>query len=59
MKLLLADHILPISSAPIRDGAVVIDGDRIVEVGSATDLTAKYTDAEITNFGRPRSCRAL
>ena len=51
MKLLLADHILPISSDPIRDGAVVIDGDRLVEVGSATDLTAKYTDAEIMNFG--------
>lgn len=51
MKLLLADHILPISSDPIIGGAVVIDGERIVEVGSAEDLTAKYTDAEITNFG--------
>lgn len=51
MKLLLADHILPISSDPIIGGAVVIDGERIVEVGSAGDLTAKYTDAEITNFG--------
>lgn len=51
MKLLLADHILPISFDPITDGAVVIDGDRIVGVGSAADLTAKYTDADITNFG--------
>lgn len=51
MKLLLADHILPISSDPIIGGAVVIDGERIVEVGSAGDLTAKYTAAEITNFG--------
>lgn len=52
MKLLLADHVLPISSAPIRGGGVAIDGKLIVQVGTADELNAKFPDAKSTNFGQ-------
>lgn len=52
MKLLLADHVLPISSAPIRGGGVAIDGNLIVHVGTADELNAKFPDAKSTNFGQ-------
>ena len=31
----------------IRDGAVLVQGDRIVEVGKASDLTSRYPEAAI------------
>jgi aminodeoxyfutalosine deaminase len=52
MKILRAEHVLPISSEPIVDGAVAIDGDRIVDVGSADKLVLEYPAAEIEDFGR-------
>jgi len=49
-----AEWILPISSQPIRDGAVVTDTDRIVFVGTqiAADSRMEFRDAESVSFGR-------
>jgi hypothetical protein len=38
MKILTAEHVLPISSGPIKNGAVVIDGADIVAIGSVDDI---------------------
>ncbi|NTU72525.1 MAG: amidohydrolase family protein, partial [Coriobacteriia bacterium] len=40
MRLVSADWVLPVCAAPIRDGAVLVDGDTIVRVGPRTDLDA-------------------
>lgn len=51
MKILAADHVLPISSEPIVDGAVAIDGDRIVAVGSEAEITKQFPHAHVNDFG--------
>lgn len=38
MEVLSADWVLPVSGAPIADGAVAIEGGRIAAVGSASEL---------------------
>lgn len=49
-----AEWVLPISSPPIRDGAVVVEKDRIVFVGTQleADSRAEFADAERVSFGR-------
>lgn len=51
MKILAANYVLPISSEPIIDGAVVIDGERIVSVGPRASVTSEFPAAEIEDFG--------
>ena len=51
MKILVADHVLPVSSDPISNGAVAIDGSTIAAVGSRDELTRKYSEATVTDFG--------
>src|SRR5689334_10890387 len=56
-RIYFAEWVLPITSTPIRDGAVVIEDDRIALVGprreveSRADL-ANLNDAERRDFGR-------
>ncbi len=38
----LAKWVLPVSSPPIRDGAVVVDGERILRVGPAAEVLAGF-----------------
>ena len=49
MRVISADWVLPVDGDPIRDGAVAVEEDRIVEVGSAGDLGAgqHFADAAI------------
>jgi cytosine/adenosine deaminase-related metal-dependent hydrolase len=49
-----AEWILPISSPPIRDGAVLTDNDRIVFAGTQleADPRSDFRDAEVLDFGR-------
>jgi 5-methylthioadenosine/S-adenosylhomocysteine deaminase len=51
MKILTADHVLPITSNPIEQGAIAINGEFIDAVGSASDLTARYPNAEVVHLG--------
>ncbi len=52
MKILTADYVLPISSEPISNGAVAIDGDKIVEVGSRDEVVARFPEADVEDFGK-------
>ncbi len=52
IKILAADHVLPISSEPITDGALAFASGEILAVGSAAEIQAKYPSAEIENFGK-------
>lgn len=49
-----AEWILPISSPPIRNGAVVTENDQIVFVGTAVEANSRseFGSAEDRNFGR-------
>ncbi len=51
MKILAAGYVLPISSEPIVDGAVAIDGKAICAVGPAVEVIGKYPTAEVEDFG--------
>lgn len=50
MKLYSADHVLPIVSPPLPDGAVLVEGDRIAAVGKAKDLRREFPDAVEERF---------
>lgn len=52
MKILTAEYVLPISSAPIADGAVVIEGDKIVDVGTRDEIASRFPDAAVEDFGK-------
>jgi 5-methylthioadenosine/S-adenosylhomocysteine deaminase len=49
----IAEWVLPISSPPIRDGAVVVENDRIVFVGTQLEAEsrAEFSDAEKISLG--------
>jgi len=53
-RIYTADWVLPISSPPVRDGAVVVEGDRISFAGAKLDAEARtdFAGAETINFGR-------
>lgn len=50
--LLTATWVLPISKAPIENGAVVVEGSKIKDVGSFEELRQKYPDEEVSDFGK-------
>ena len=52
MKILAAEYVLPISSEPIKNGAVVFDGTQIVYVGEPIEANEKFPSADIENFGK-------
>jgi cytosine/adenosine deaminase-related metal-dependent hydrolase len=51
MKILTADYVLPISSPPIENGAVAIDGSLIKDVGPTETILGSYPDSSVENFG--------
>jgi cytosine/adenosine deaminase-related metal-dependent hydrolase len=52
MKILTAEYVLPISSAPIDHGAVAMEGSEIVAVGRSQDILSMFPAAEIEDFGQ-------
>lgn len=52
MKILSADYVMPISVEPIFSGAVVIEGSKIIAVGSREAIIRKYPDATHEDFGK-------
>ena len=51
MKLLAAEYVVPVSSAPIENGAVAFENDRIVAVGTRRELAARFPEAPLEDFG--------
>lgn len=51
MKILAADHVLSIASAPIENAAVAVEDDVILGVGTREDIIGKYPNAEIIEHG--------
>ncbi|MFO1518737.1 MAG: amidohydrolase family protein [bacterium] len=51
IQLYLAKYLLPVSSEPLENGALAVDGDRIRDCGPAEKLTAKYAQAEKIDLG--------
>jgi aminodeoxyfutalosine deaminase len=51
MQILTADYVLPISSAPIEQGAVVIENDKILLVGKFSEIKVQFPEAEVDDFG--------
>ena len=46
-----ARWILPITALPIANGAVAVQSDQILAVGSLAELCAQFPDANVRNFG--------
>ncbi len=51
MKLYLSKYILPISSEPLENAALLVHKDRIHDVGMASALQTKYPEAEVEDLG--------
>ncbi len=51
MKILSADWILPISEEPLKQGAVAIEGAKIVAVGKSQTLKKQFPKAAFEDFG--------
>ena len=51
IKIHSAHWLLPVSSQPIENGAVAVEGARIVAVGATADLVARFPDASREEFG--------
>lgn len=49
--LFFARYVLPISSPHIENGAVLVKGDRIVDVGQATEMKVRYPTEPRQDFG--------
>jgi 5-methylthioadenosine/S-adenosylhomocysteine deaminase len=49
--LLSAKYIFPITSEPIRDGALLVQNGRIADIGPLTVLKLRYPDEEVRDFG--------
>lgn len=49
--LLLARYVLPVSGPHIEDGAVLVRGQEIVQVGTRSELLAAHPDEEIIDYG--------
>src|SRR5512146_880700 len=52
VTLYTARHIFPVSVPPIADGAVAVEGVRIVAVGTAVDLREGYPGARVVDLGK-------
>jgi 5-methylthioadenosine/S-adenosylhomocysteine deaminase len=51
VRIFTADHVLPIVSDPIANGAVAVEGSVIAAVGKYDDIVGKFPDAEVESFG--------
>jgi 5-methylthioadenosine/S-adenosylhomocysteine deaminase len=51
MRIISADHVLPVSSEPIFRGAVVIEKDSITAVGARDEIADRFPDMDVEDFG--------
>ena len=50
-KIYCASWVLPVSSPPIADGAIAVNGQHIVSVGTGSALSSKFEEATILDLG--------
>ncbi len=50
--LLRAKYVIPVTADYIEDGAVLVQGDRIVEVGAAAELCRAHPNEKVRDFGQ-------
>lgn len=48
--ILSASYLIPVSSPPIKDGAVLVEGDRIKDIGPSGVIKTKYPKISIRHF---------
>jgi len=51
-RILSAETILPIASAPLYDSSVVISGDEVIDLGNKDDIRQKYKDFTEVHLGK-------
>lgn len=51
-RILAAEWVLPISFPPIRDGALAIQDDLIVSVGTLERVRTEFPDSPVSDLGR-------
>lgn len=54
--LLTARYVLPVSETLIEHGAVRVEGNLIVDIGTKKELTARYPDDEVIDYGVAAIC---
>lgn len=52
MQILKSNYVLPITSEPIENGAVAVEGSTINAVGTVDELTKKFPEASVKDFGK-------
>jgi 5-methylthioadenosine/S-adenosylhomocysteine deaminase len=52
MHIHVAEYVLPITSDPIENGAVAIDGERIAAVGTLDELQRQFPDTSVIDHGK-------
>src|SRR5215218_5492801 len=50
-KIYCARWVLPITSEPVRDGAVAVEGTRVVGVGTRAEVVGRFPSAEVLELG--------
>src|SRR5947209_18677809 len=51
MQLFRAQYVYPVSSPPIRDGVIAVEGERIRAIGSTAEVMQRYVGAQIRDLG--------
>ena len=49
--LITARYVLPVSTPYIEHGAVLVQEDKVVDVGPASELKRRYPDEDVRDFG--------
>jgi 5-methylthioadenosine/S-adenosylhomocysteine deaminase len=50
MKIISAEYVLPIDAAPLENGAVVVENDKIAAVGTRAEIAAKFPEAAASSM---------
>ena len=51
MQILSSGYVLPITSEPIRNGAVAIEGDEILAVGTLVEIKGQFPETVVSEYG--------
>lgn len=57
--LLCAQYVLPVSSTPIENGAILVENDKIADIGDAKMMRLRYPEEEVREFGNAALCPGM